>query len=331
MNSKFFLSLGFLLLLAIGAERVLVVSPVAEAERMGAAIAELREATPPQDPGTFPARWNAGNDCDAEPVFQVHDYNDDLYIIRQSKCAIYEAPFLYLIFGEDTALLMDTGSNPNTNLPGVVHNVIEHWLQLKGKDSVELIVAHTHTHADHTAGDEQMKAQHWVNTLVEKDEVSTLQFWGFQDYPNDAQTIDLGDRVLDVLGTPGHQAWSVTLYDRNTHLLLTGDIVYPGHLFVFSPAEWPDFIESLVRLSRFARTHPVEWVLGCHIEYSNTPGQPYAWGTQVHPDEHPLELHPTIITKILAAALSMGSEPECKIFDEFVIHPVYLCGITWNG
>lgn len=31
------------------------------------------------------------------------------------------------------------------------------------------------------------------------------------------------------------------------------------------------------------------------------------------------------------AADAMGNSPQCQIFSEWVIHPVYLCGITWNG
>ena len=35
--------------------------------------------------------------------------------------------------------------------------------------------------------------------------------------------------------------------------------------------------------------------------------------------------------EILFAAFTMGSIPHCEVFDEFVIHPLFLCGIQWNG
>jgi len=33
------------------------------------------------------------------PDWQVHEYNADFYIIRESGCTHYEKPFIYLIFG----------------------------------------------------------------------------------------------------------------------------------------------------------------------------------------------------------------------------------------
>jgi len=42
----------------------------------------------------------------------VHEYNPDFYILRQSGCRHDEKPFLYLLFGSDKALLLDTGAGP---------------------------------------------------------------------------------------------------------------------------------------------------------------------------------------------------------------------------
>ena len=67
-----------------------------------------------------------------EPQIQVHAYNDNLYILRQSKCEIFEAPFMYLIFGEDTVLLMDTGANPQTPVYSEVYTIIAEWLEQNG-------------------------------------------------------------------------------------------------------------------------------------------------------------------------------------------------------
>jgi glyoxylase-like metal-dependent hydrolase (beta-lactamase superfamily II) len=300
-------------------------------------IATLRAANPPQQGGTLPSQWPAGNDCSTEPRLLVHKYNSDLYILRQSKCQIFEAPFMYLIFGEDKVLLMDTGAKASDRLVLVVRRLVKRWLKQNGKTSIPLVVAHTHSHNDHVASDNNFLAASTagiltnLETLVGPSISAVTSYWGFQKYPNDVPTIDLGNRVIDVLGTPGHQAASLTLYDRNTQLLLTGDIVYPGHLFVFSPAEYVEFVDSLQRLVDWAAANPVQWVLGCHIEFSNTPFEPYAWGNPVHPDERRLEFAPTKLTDILLAAKSLADNPQCTIFDEFVIHPVYKCGITWNG
>lgn len=44
------------------------------------------------------------------PPWQIHSYNDKTYILRQSGFTDYEKPFLYLMFGEHNAFLLDTGS-----------------------------------------------------------------------------------------------------------------------------------------------------------------------------------------------------------------------------
>jgi hypothetical protein len=45
----------------------------------------------------------------ADPSFQVHALDARTYILRQNKCHNFEAPFLYLLFGEHRALLLDPG------------------------------------------------------------------------------------------------------------------------------------------------------------------------------------------------------------------------------
>lgn len=296
-----------------------------------AGLTALAAGNPPAEPGTFPDTWIAGLDCESDPQWQVHAYNENLYILRQSKCEIYEAPFLYLIFGEQYILLLDTGANSQTPLAPLVENLVRRWKNKTGNADAELIVAHTHGHFDHTQGDSQFVGSTAVPVGVDLLQGSFEQFWGFQDFPNDTPTIDLGNRVIDLIGVPGHFPQSVAFYDRNTQLLLTGDIVYPGHLFVFAASHWVQFVQSMERLVNFAAENPVTAVVGCHIEYSTTPFEPYAYGTTEHPEEAALQMPPSVLSEIYQAALSQGPDPECTIFDKFVIHIVYKCGITWNG
>src|SRR5215469_17046905 len=61
--------------------------------------------------GSLPSQWiTGGPDCSKIPQWQVHTYNPDLYILRESGCTNYEKPFLYLFFGLEHALLQDTGA-----------------------------------------------------------------------------------------------------------------------------------------------------------------------------------------------------------------------------
>jgi len=44
--------------------------------------------------GVLPDRWQvSGPDCPPDPKFQVHEYNADLVILRESGCSNYEKPF----------------------------------------------------------------------------------------------------------------------------------------------------------------------------------------------------------------------------------------------
>ena len=62
-------------------------------------------------PGTIPVTWYSGGPkCMELPEWQAHEYNPDLYIMRQSGCTDYEQPFVFLLFGTQRALLLDTGA-----------------------------------------------------------------------------------------------------------------------------------------------------------------------------------------------------------------------------
>ena len=52
--------------------------------------------------GTLPAHWlSQGLKCMEIPEWQVHEYNPNFFILRQSPCTDYEKPFVFLFFGKD--------------------------------------------------------------------------------------------------------------------------------------------------------------------------------------------------------------------------------------
>jgi glyoxylase-like metal-dependent hydrolase (beta-lactamase superfamily II) len=107
-------------------------------------------------------------------------------------------------------------------------------------------------------------------------------FFGISDWPQEAVPLDLGGRVVDVLGIPGHQAASIALHERSTGLLHTGDTVYPGRIYVDDSAA---LLDSLDRLAALADTGAVSHVLGCHVEMTGRPRRDYALGCRYQPDE----------------------------------------------
>jgi glyoxylase-like metal-dependent hydrolase (beta-lactamase superfamily II) len=241
---------------------------------------------PTLEAGRLATTWYAGGaDCARTPQLRVHAYNKDFFILRQAACTNFEKPFLYLVFGRDRALLLDTGAG-RVDVATVIDTLIHQWLVRNDATLISLVVAHSHAHGDHIAGDSQFVNR--PNTVVVgRDTAAVRAFFGIRRWPVDSTTIDLGGRVLDVLPIPGHQPASIALYDRRTGILLTGDTFYPGRLYVRDTAA---FAQSIHRLAEFVRHHRVTHMLGAHIENTRTPLLDYPQGTVDQPDEHELDL-----------------------------------------
>jgi hydroxyacylglutathione hydrolase len=255
---------------------------------------------------------------ETEPLLQVHEVDPDTYLIRQSKVATYEAPFLYLLFGTDRALLLDTGAVADPAVMPVrdcVDGLVAAWLARQPRDGYELVVAHSHSHGDHVAGDGQF-ADRPLTTVVGTDVDSVRRFFGFDSWPAQIVTFDLGGRRLEVTGIPGHHAASVAIVDPQTGFLLTGDTVYPGRLYV---NDMPAFVDSLERLVGLCDTREISNVMGCHIEMTTTPGRDYPVGTRYQPDEPPLQLTVRQLRDVAAAAAAVAARPGAHSFDDFVI------------
>jgi hydroxyacylglutathione hydrolase len=273
-------------------------------------------------PGDLDVRWHAGWPSpkhDTAPEIQVHHYRPDTVLLRQNKSVHYEAPFLFLLFGPESALLLDTGATPEPEyfpLRDTVDGLVEDWLAEHPRPGYRLTVAHTHGHGDHVQGDGQF-ADRPDTTVVGRDLPEVREFFGLTDWPDGAAEFDLGGRVLDVLPGPGHQIAAAVFYDRETGLLFTGDTVCRGRLYVF---DRPTYVRTIGRLVDFSRTHPVTHVLGCHIEMTTTPGRDYHLGTTYQPDEPPLQMSAEHLHALRRALDEVGDHPGVYPRDDFVIH-----------
>ena len=158
------------------------------------------------------------------------------------------------------------------------------WLRGHPKDGYELIVAHSHAHGDHVAADGQFTGRPHTRVVGHSAE-EVAAFFGIGNWPQGTARVDLGGRVLEVIPTPGHHPSAVAVYDEATGMLLTGDTVYPGRLYV---QDFPAFQDSLRTLCDFSASHPVSVVLGAHIEMSARPFRDFPLGSTWHPGEAPL-------------------------------------------
>lgn len=238
-------------------------------------------------PGSMDVRWNQGApDCAAAPSdpLQVHAYEPQTYILRQNPCAHFEANFLYLLVGSERALLIDTGAVADPARMPLATRVLE-LLPDRGDSKIPLIVAHSHGHRDHRAGDAQFASLSSVE-VVPVDVEGIRSFFGIDDWPNDTGRLNLGTRTVHVVPAPGHHPAHVVFYDDRTELLFSGDFLLPGRLLVDDAAAYH---ESAVRVVDFLDGRPVTHVLGGHIEF-DVDGRLYPRGATHHPDERRLEL-----------------------------------------
>jgi glyoxylase-like metal-dependent hydrolase (beta-lactamase superfamily II) len=270
-------------------------------------------------PRLFAEKWIDGTQP-GEHATQVQALDANTFVIRQSVRTNFEAPFLYLLFGRDRALLIDTGAEGGQIRP-TVDRLISDWLAKHRRSAIPLVVAHSHSHGDHVAGDPVFRDRP-DTTVVRLRPADVAGFFGIAAWPDEIVRFDLGGRALSIIPTPGHQAAAIMIYDPKLRILLSGDTLYPGRLYV--PVNFlPDNRASIDRLAAFAANHPIRAVLGAHIEMTRTSGRDYPHEAPTHPDEHALELPVATIGELqlgLKAPLDIPGQPQ--VHDHFIIAPV---------
>jgi hydroxyacylglutathione hydrolase len=249
--------------------------------------------------GSLDVHWNEGaEDCEKaaqQPQLQVHRYEEQTYILRQSLCSNFEAPLLYLLIGTEEALLIDTGAVEDSPQMGLTNTVMK-LLPGNGDAKIPLLVLHTHGHRDHRAADAQFAALPGVKVVPpEVGELRTAL--SLPQWPEGVARIALGDRTVDVIAAPGHQPAHLIFYDDRTALLFTGDFLLPGRLMV---DDIDQYRASAARLVSFVGDRPVSHVLGAHIEL-DAAGELFPSGSQHHPNERALALDKADVLALPAA------------------------------
>ncbi|MCJ8294450.1 MAG: MBL fold metallo-hydrolase [Colwellia sp.] len=268
-------------------------------------------------------QWIHGSpDCNTnkDPAIEVFQYSDSSYILRQSKCLTYEAPFIYVLVGDEKILVIDTGATDDVEALSVYKTVLalqkKHNEKEQGAER-EILVIHTHSHSDHYGGDAQFIDQENV-TLVPASADGINDFFAFEDWPNKLTTLELGGRSITIIPSPGHQEEAISIYDEQTKWLLTGDTFYPGYVYI---KDWHDYKASISRLTAFTNENTVSAILGSHIEMKNSAGEYYEIGTTYQPQEASLVLKIADLVA-LNTALSELDEPDKVALDRFIVEPL---------
>ena len=143
---------------------------------------------------------------------------------------------IFLLAGEEKALLVDTGMT--------LHGVKALAEQLTGLP-VELI--NTHWDLDHIGANGEFDRFY---LHPDEEENYRAAGGGGEIVPvADGEVIDLGGRPIEIVHLPGHTPGSIGLLDRNAKVLISGDPIQNGRIFMFGPGrDFQKYVESLDKL-----------------------------------------------------------------------------------
>jgi glyoxylase-like metal-dependent hydrolase (beta-lactamase superfamily II) len=212
-------------------------------------------------------------------VYRIHEW---LYAILED--GQYDEALMYLIVGEEKAVLVDGGTGI-----GKLDRLVE---ELTDRPYFLLL---THTHNDHIGGCKDFDViavyddvMSWESSAkgLGKEKMGEMIEPGavIKPFPEDfnpdnffappyfvtrwlkeGDTVDLGGRRIEIIHTPGHSSNHICLLDRDARYLFTGDIYYTGGVTSYLPGgNHDEFVEScrkLVGLSSF-----YDWLMPAHNE-----------------------------------------------------------------
>lgn len=202
--------------------------------------------------------------------FMVQQVSNDVFAIDEFGIAL-----MYLIIGNDKALLIDTGMGL-----GNVKRVTEKITDLP------IVVVNSHHHYDHAGGNLNFKqifchknAVTWIdreNTTEYREKFFLRQekrkeYSGCSTFYEDMKRtgsfiltpfeegyiFDLGGRRLEVIFTPGHTDNSICLLDRENRLLFTLDTLCSTPTLVYDSysTKLEVYYNSLLKLKKLRNTY----------------------------------------------------------------------------
>jgi glyoxylase-like metal-dependent hydrolase (beta-lactamase superfamily II) len=211
--------------------------------------------------------------------FEVHKVGSGIYALYEN--GQWQEVMSYLFIGQKKALLFDTGMDIG-NIKQCVDKLT----------SLPVTVVLSHTHPDHVAGAWQFKNvwamdsdyaranQAGMTHAQAADMVPADSIWkpppGRFDidtyaikpfkvtrWLHEGDKIDLGNRKLEVLATPGHSPDGLSLLDRANRLLFVGDVFYNSDLYAhLAASNLADYTATAAKLA--ALVPDVDYIFPAH-------------------------------------------------------------------
>ena len=148
---------------------------------------------------------------------------------------------MFLLAGAEKALLVDTGAT-----------CPEARQLAESLTDKPVMLINTHGDGDHISGTGAFDEFYMHPADYESCKVAA-RFPESKLIPvADGDKIDLGGRTIDIISIPGHTAGSIALLDAAARILISGDSVQDGHIYMFGPhrrpAEFTAAMEKLIAI-----------------------------------------------------------------------------------
>ncbi len=174
--------------------------------------------------------------------FEVNYLGSRIYSIEEPKSS--QGNVSYLILGDDRALMFDTGCGENE-----VKGDYKIKYLLDKITTLPVTLIQSHFHFDHNQNINEFDHIAFPDLPDLRDRVSEEGLFHLTqedlfegDYPSQITVdewfpmdtdIDLGDQVIQLVHVPGHSNESVAIRIPSSKMILLGDFLYNGALFLF--------------------------------------------------------------------------------------------------
>lgn len=143
----------------------------------------------------------------------------------------------FLLTGTEKALLIDSGMN-TPNAKQIAESVTK----------LPIMLLNTHADLDHISGNGGFDFSYMSSD--EEDYYRAHGGVGVISPVNDNDIIDLGSRPLKIISIPGHTPGSIAVLDINNRVLIAGDTIQDGNIFMTKKGRNMFlYVESLKKLS----------------------------------------------------------------------------------